>query len=66
MRAVDDGGVGKEVRGLGNVVVHSKFFAVEKYEFVYFQRSIWGLLALENHFNKIYLHTSAFGASNHQ
>ena len=42
-----------------NVDVHTNFFLFveEKYEFVYCQHYIWGLLTLDDRFSKIYLHT---------
>ena len=41
-------------------------FAKEKNEFVYCQHCIWGLLALDDHFSKTYLHTLALRANPHR
>ena len=55
---VEDGGWGEGGgRRLKCGRPHQIFiFTEEKYEFVYSQLSIWGLLALEDHFSKIHHH----------
>ena len=67
LRTVEDGGQGggRGVDG-GRGRPHQLFlFAEEKDKFVYCQHFICGLLALDDHFNKIYFHTLAHRANNH-
>ena len=64
LRIVDDGRWGE---GGGRRVKYGRphqilIFVEEKYEFVFSQLCIWGLLALDHHFCKIYRHISSLKA----